>query len=40
MATITLPEADVRESKKTTTKYAFFFGGGKADGHGKMTSPL
>src|SRR5258708_29005388 len=39
MATITLPEAEVQE-KKTTTKYVYFFGGGKADGHGKMKDDL
>ena len=40
MATITLPEAGVQEGKKTTTKYVYFFGGGKADGHGKMKDDL
>jgi pyruvate,orthophosphate dikinase len=40
MATITLPEAVVQESKKTTTKYVYFFGGGKADGDGKMKDTL
>jgi pyruvate,orthophosphate dikinase len=40
MATITLPEAGVQESKKTTTKYVYSFGGGKADGHGKMKDDL
>ena len=40
MATITLPEAGVQESKKTATKYVYFFGGGKADGHGKMKDDL
>src|SRR5277367_3623868 len=39
MATITLPEANLQESKKTT-KYVYFFGGGKADGHGKMKDVL
>src|SRR5277367_4062697 len=39
MATITLPEANLQESKKTT-KYVYFFGGGKADGHGKMKDDL
>ena len=41
MATITLPE--VQESKTTkqpTTKYVYFFGGGKADGNGKMKDVL
>jgi pyruvate, orthophosphate dikinase len=47
MATITLPEADVKatktqETKKssTGTKYVYFFGGGKADGDGKMKDVL
>jgi pyruvate, orthophosphate dikinase len=40
MATITLSEAEVQESKKTTTKYVYFFGGGKAEGHGKMKDDL
>ena len=40
MATTTLPEADVQESKKATTKYVYFFGGGKADGNGKMKDDL
>src|SRR6204780_4642914 len=40
MAMITLPEAGVQENKKTTTKYVYFFGGGKADGHGKMKDDL
>jgi len=40
MATITLPEAEVKESKKSTTKYVYFFGGGKADGDGKMKDVL
>jgi pyruvate,orthophosphate dikinase len=44
MATITLPEAEVKEtktsSKPSTTKYVYFFGGGKADGNGKMKDVL
>jgi len=40
MATITLPEADLQESKKSTTKYVYLFGGGKADGNGKMKDDL
>jgi pyruvate,orthophosphate dikinase len=40
MATITLPEAEVKETKKSTTKYVYFFGGGKADGNGKMKDVL
>ncbi len=40
MATITLPEAEVKETKKSTIKYVYFFGGGKADGDGKMKDVL
>ena len=40
MATTTLPEADVQENKKSPTKYVYFFGGGKADGNGKMKDDL
>src|ERR1700683_3806747 len=40
MATITLPEAGVQENKKTSTQYVYSFGGGKADGHGKMKDAL
>ena len=43
MATITLPEADVQDKKATpqpATKYVYFFGGGKADGDGKMKDVL
>jgi pyruvate,orthophosphate dikinase len=48
MATITLPEAPAQagkqeprqEVKKTSTKYVYFFGGGKADGDGKMKDVL
>jgi pyruvate,orthophosphate dikinase len=48
MATSTLPEAEVetrkqgtgQESNKNATKYVFFFGGGKADGDGKMKDVL
>ncbi len=42
MATITLPEADVQEksAKPSTTKYVYSFGGGKADGNGKMKDVL
>jgi pyruvate, orthophosphate dikinase len=40
MATITLSEPEVHESKKTTTKYVYSFGGGKADGNGKMKDDL
>ncbi len=40
MATITLPEAGIQENKKAATKYVYFFGGGKADGNGKMKDDL
>ncbi|HLW84938.1 MAG TPA: pyruvate, phosphate dikinase [Candidatus Sulfotelmatobacter sp.] len=48
MATITLPEAPAQtgkqetrqEGKKAPTKYVYFFGGGKADGDGKMKDVL
>ena len=52
MATITLPEAPVQtgkqetkheskqDTKKSGTKYVYFFGGGKADGDGKMKDVL
>jgi pyruvate,orthophosphate dikinase len=49
MATMTLPENEVQEKshekknggpKGATTKYVYFFGGGKADGHGKMKDDL
>jgi len=44
MATITLPEAEVQEKKTATkpasTKYVYFFGGGNADGNGKMKDVL
>ena len=40
MATMTLPEAKDQQSNKTTTKYVYFFGGGKADGNGKMKDDL
>ncbi len=40
MATMTLPETEAQESKKSTTKYVYFFGGGKADGNGKMKDVL
>src|SRR5262249_44677740 len=40
MAATTLPEADVIESKPSGTKYVYSFGGGKADGNGKMKDVL
>jgi pyruvate, orthophosphate dikinase len=41
MATTTLPEREVHEiPSKQEVKYVFFFGGGKADGNGKMKDVL
>src|SRR5437763_11957681 len=40
MATTTLPEAEVQPIAKSSTKYVYFFGGGKADGNGKMKDEL
>src|ERR1700754_3503261 len=40
MATMTLPEAEVKQSKTSGTKYVYSFGGGKADGDGKMKDVL
>src|ERR1700692_556834 len=45
MATSTLPEAKKSEkqsdsTKSSSTKYVYFFGGGKADGNGKMKDVL
>src|ERR1700693_5552156 len=50
MATTTLPNTDIIEvksaetkitaAKPATTKYVYFFGGGKADGNGKMKDVL
>src|SRR5437879_11085787 len=39
MATMTLPETEEKD-KKSTTKYVYSFGGGKADGAGKMKEVL
>jgi len=44
MATSTLPETEIQESSKrapkSATQYVYFFGDGKADGHGKMKDEL
>src|SRR5437868_10970470 len=44
MATVTLPEAAMQDkkisNKQAATKYVYFFGGGKADGNGKMKDVL
>jgi len=40
MATMTLPEVETKENIKSPTKYVYSFGGGKADGNGKMKDVL
>jgi len=41
MATMTIPETEVRsKSTNPATKYVYSFGGGKADGNGKMKDDL
>ena len=40
MSTITLPEKEQMSTTPTDTKYVFFFGGGKAEGNGKMKDVL
>jgi pyruvate,orthophosphate dikinase len=41
MATQTLPETEITTTeKKPATQYVYFFGAGKADGHGKMKDEL
>ena len=40
MATTTLPDTGIFEAKPTATQYVYFFGGGKADGNGKMKDVL
>src|ERR1700683_1692008 len=40
MATLTLPENELHESKNKPTKYVSFFGAGTADGDGKMKDDL
>src|SRR5579859_6528652 len=40
MATMTVPEAEVQSTPKSGTKYVYSFGGGKADGNGKMKDDL
>src|SRR5229473_4504170 len=45
MATTTLPETEIidtkpAEPKSPSTKYVYFFGGGRADGHGKIKDVL
>src|SRR6201981_4095936 len=40
MATTTLPEVEVQPVSKSATKYVYFFGGGTADGNGRMKDEL
>ncbi len=40
MATTTFPDTESMEAKPATTKYVYSFGGGKADGNGKMKDVL
>ena len=40
MATTTLPEVETKQTKTSGTKYVYSFGGGKADGNGKMKDVL
>jgi pyruvate, orthophosphate dikinase len=40
MATTTLPETEIEVPSKRDVKYVYFFGGGKADGNGKMKDVL
>src|SRR5215469_16897349 len=42
MATLTLPETEApsKTTPKSATKYVYSFGGGKADGNGKMKDEL
>jgi len=40
MATTTLPETEVQRTVPNSIKYVYFFGGGKADGNGKMKDEL
>ena len=41
MATTTLPETEIEtRDKRPAVKYVYFFGGGKADGNGKMKDEL
>src|SRR5437764_3066276 len=40
MATTTMPETDIKREPQSSIKYVFFFGGGKAEGNGKMKDDL
>jgi pyruvate, orthophosphate dikinase len=40
MATTTMPETDIKREPKSSIKYVYFFGGGNAEGNGKMKDDL
>ena len=40
MATTTMPETEIKRETKSSIKYVYFFGGGKAEGNGKMKDDL
>jgi pyruvate,orthophosphate dikinase len=40
VSTYTLPETDKQQARVSPVKYVYFFGGGKADGNGKMKDDL
>ena len=40
MATTTMPETEMKRESKPSVKYVYFFGGGKAEGNGKMKDDL
>jgi len=40
MATTTMPETEMKRETKASVKYVYFFGGGKAEGNGKMKDDL
>ena len=40
MATTTMPETEITRETKSSTKYVYFFGDGKAEGNGKMKDDL
>jgi pyruvate, orthophosphate dikinase len=40
MATTTMPETEMKRETKASVKYVYFFGGGEAEGNGKMKDDL
>jgi pyruvate,orthophosphate dikinase len=40
MATTTMPETEIKREPKSSIKYVYFFGDGKAEGNGKMKEEL